>query len=108
MGVSRFQMTDRVTAAATLEAARDDQPVGLISSEKRQYFGLLGQPIEGPVSSVGIHRGMLEDVRVVFRESTAGEEALYHVRVVPLASLLWLGALLLVVGGVLAMLEPAE
>jgi cytochrome c-type biogenesis protein CcmF len=108
MGVSRFQMADRVTAAATLDASRNEKPVGLITSDKRQYFGLLGQPIEGPVTTAGIHRGVLEDVRVVFREAATNEEALYLVRVVPLASLVWLGMGLLILGGLLHTLGLGE
>jgi cytochrome c biogenesis factor len=99
MGVTRYQMTDRVTAAATLDIDRRGRPVGLVTSERRQYFGLMGQPIGNPVTKVGIHRGVFEDIRVVFREATRNEEALYQVRVVPFVSLLWLGVAVLLAGG---------
>src|SRR5581483_3747425 len=35
MGISRFQSTDHVTAAATLALDRGDRPAGLITSERR-------------------------------------------------------------------------
>jgi len=108
MGVSRFQMAERVTAAATIDATRNDKPLGLLTSERRQYFGLLGQPIGPPVTSVGIHRGMIEDIRVIFLQATANEEALYQIRVVPFVSLAWLGFVLLLLGGLLIVLGPGE
>jgi cytochrome c biogenesis factor len=105
MGISRFQSTDRVTAAATLDVDRGDRPIGLITSERRQYFGLLGQPVGDPMTGIGIHRGPLQDVRAIFGQAATDEEAEYHVRIVPLMSLIWLGALLLLISGALSLVE---
>jgi cytochrome c-type biogenesis protein CcmF len=108
MGLSRFQTSDRMTAAATLDIDRNDIPLGLVISERRQYVGALGQPTGEPVTRMGIRRGPLEDLRVVFREAGSGEEVLYQVRVLPLASFIWLGAGLLLVGGLFLMARDGE
>lgn len=101
MGVSRFQSPDHVTAAATLDADRNEKSIGLLTAERRQYFDMLGRPLGAPLVRFGIHRGLLEDVQVVFRESTRQEEALYEVAVRPLVSLVWTGFVLLLVAGIL-------
>ncbi|MBI4500187.1 MAG: hypothetical protein HY700_03405 [Gemmatimonadetes bacterium] len=108
MGVSRFEASDRYTTAATLDLVRGERPVGLVTSERRQYFDVLGRRTGEPVIRAGIKRGLLEDLRVVFREPSASEQAAYRVRVYPLMSCLWLAGGLLVIGGLLRLLELAN
>jgi cytochrome c biogenesis factor len=105
MGVSRFETPDRFVSAATLDLKQDAKPAGLVTSERNQYFDLLGQPIGEPVTKVGVHRGVLEDLRVIYRESSSTEEALYRVELSPFAWLIWLGAGLLILGGLVLIPE---
>jgi hypothetical protein len=94
--------------AATLEVARSDRSAGLVTSERRQYFDILGRPIGKSVVVAGVRRGPLEDVRVVFREALPAEQAVYQVQVNPLMSAAWLACGLLVLAGVIRLLEMGE
>jgi len=107
MGISRFEASDRYVTAATLDIERNERPLGLVTSERRQYFDVLGRPLGAPVIRAGIRRGVTEDLRVVLREN-AGEQAVYAVRVIPLVSGLWLAAMLLIVSGLLRLFELGE
>ncbi len=108
VGVSRFETTDRFVTAATLDVRRSNGPVGLVISEQRQYFDAFGRPLRDPITKAGVLRGSVEDLRVVLLDQAAAtEEAVYRVRTKPLMWCAWLGAGLMIVGGLVA-LVPAR
>lgn len=104
MGVSRFETVDRFVTAATLEVERGGTPVGLVISERRQYIDALGRAGRAPITTAGVHRGPVEDLRVVLLDHAAAtEEAVYRVRINPLMWCVWLGVGLAIAGGLLAL-----
>src|SRR4029078_2491486 len=60
-GVSQFDRADHVGAILALDTYRERQPVGLITSEKRTYRDVAGNPLFAPPIEAGIHSTALLD-----------------------------------------------
>ena len=78
---------------------------GCIKSEKRQHVGQLRarRPFE-PSTEVGIRSDLQEDLYIVFAGSVDGtEEAVYRFTINPLVWWVWIGGVVLVVGGLVTM-----
>ncbi|MGE0354608.1 MAG: heme lyase CcmF/NrfE family subunit [Gemmatimonadales bacterium] len=104
LGVSQYQMLNRVVSAATLDVSRDGKALGVMKSEKRQHVDGLGRPTFEPSTEVGIRSDLREDLYIVYAGSVGGtEEAVYRITIIPLVWWLWFGGGLLAVGGLITM-----
>jgi cytochrome c-type biogenesis protein CcmF len=108
LGVSQFEQLNRIVSQASLQVAIDGKPAGIMSSEKRQHFseptpGLRQKSFE-PSTEVGIRSNLQEDLYIVYAGSVQGtEEAVYRFTINPLVLWVWIGGLVLVSGGLIAM-----
>ena len=108
LGVSQFEQLNRVVTQASVQVSKDGKPIGVINSEKRQHFS---EPAPGvrqksfePSTEVGIRSGMQEDLYIVYAGSVQGtEEAVYRFTINPLVLWVWLGGVILVIGGLVTM-----
>jgi cytochrome c-type biogenesis protein CcmF len=108
LGVSQFEQLNRVVSQAPVQVTRNGKPMGVVSSEKRQHFS---EPAPGvrqksfePSTEVGIRSGFQEDLYIVYAGSVEGtEEAVYRFTINPLVLWVWIGGVVLVVGGLITM-----
>ena len=108
VGISQFEQLNRVVTQASVQVTKDGKNVGVINSEKRQHFS---QPAPGvrqksfePSTEVGIRSNLQEDLYVVFAGSVDGsEEAVYRFTINPLVLWVWIGGVVLLVGGLITM-----
>jgi cytochrome c-type biogenesis protein CcmF len=108
LGVSQFEQLNRVVSQASVQVTRNGKPMGVLSSEKRQHFS---EPAPGvrqksfePSTEVGIRSGFQEDLYIVYAGSVEGtEEAVYRFTINPLVLWVWIGGVVLVVGGLITM-----
>ncbi len=108
MGISQFEQLNRVVSQASVQVTRDGKPIGVINSEKRQHFS---EPAPGvrqksfePSTEVGIRSTWQEDLYIVFAGSVNGsEEAVYRFTLNPLVIWVWMGGVILVIGGLITM-----
>lgn len=108
LGVSQFEQLNRVVTQASVQVAKDGRSLGVINSEKRQHFS---EPAPGvrqksfePSTEVGIRSTLQEDLYIVYAGSVAGtEEAVYRFTLNPLVLWVWIGGVVLVIGGLITM-----
>jgi cytochrome c-type biogenesis protein CcmF len=108
VGVSQFEKLNRVVTQATVQVTKDGKSIGVVNSEKRQHFS---EPAPGvrqksfePSTEVGIRSNLQEDLYVVFAGSVDGsEEAVYRFTINPLVLWVWIGGVVLLVGGLITM-----
>jgi cytochrome c-type biogenesis protein CcmF len=108
LGVSQFEQLNRVVTQASVQVSKDGKALGVINSEKRQHFS---EPAPGvkqksfePSTEVGIRSNLQEDLYIVFAGSVGGsEEAVYRFTINPLVLWVWIGGVVLVVGGLITM-----
>jgi len=108
LGVSQFEQLNRVVTQASVQVTRDGKSIGVVNSEKRQHFS---EPAPGvrqksfePSTEVGIRSNLQEDLYIVYAGSVAGtEEAVYRFTINPLVLWVWIGGVVLVVGGLITM-----
>jgi cytochrome c-type biogenesis protein CcmF len=104
LGVSQYPQLNRFVSAATLEVQKDGQAAGRITSEKRQHRDSFGRNTFEPSTEVGIRSDLREDLYVVYAGSVGGtEQATYAITINPLVMWVWLGAGILVLGGIITM-----
>jgi cytochrome c-type biogenesis protein CcmF len=104
MGTSQYQSLNRLVSAATLQVTRDGKRLDDIVSEKRQHVDSFGRPTFEPSTEVGLHSDLREDIYVVYAGSPDGtERAQFSLIINPLVNWFWIGGVILVLGGVLAM-----
>jgi cytochrome c-type biogenesis protein CcmF len=106
-GVSTSKSLNREITAVGLEVWRDGQPVGLIKTEKRQYFDSQGQPTFEPSTEVGIRTDARQDVYVVLA-GVRGDAAELRITFNPLVVWVWIGGFIMALGGVIVMWPQAE
>lgn len=104
IGISEYDQLNRFVFAASLEVTKGNRPVGIMTSEKRQYLDSMRRPVFQPSTEPGIRSGLLEDLYVVYAGSVGGtEDAVYRITINPLVWWLWFGGVLLVVGGIVTL-----
>jgi cytochrome c-type biogenesis protein CcmF len=100
VGISQYEQLNRFVSAASVEVRRGDEPLGIMTSEKRQYWDSFRQPQFQPSTEAAIESGLREDVYIVFAGSIEGtEEAVYQITLNPLVWWLWFGGFIMVIGG---------
>jgi cytochrome c biogenesis factor len=106
-GVSRFGTDDHDAYAATLEAARDGAPRGLVVAERLQYRDAQGDSVFAPVLHAGVRTTPLLQLRTELL-ATDGDTARLRITFVPLAPWIWVGGIALVLSGVVAVWPRAR
>ncbi len=104
MGVSQYEQLNRFVSAASLEVRKDGVPIGRITSEKRQHLDSFKRKTFEPSTEVGIWSNLREDLYVVYAGSVGGtDQATYAITINPLVMWVWLGAGILITGGLITM-----
>ncbi len=107
-GISRYKSLNREVTAIALDVARDGEPAGVITSEKRQHVDSRGAPTFEPSTEVGIKGSFALDVYVVLAGVRNVEDAEIRVSFNPLVRWVWLGGALMALGGLVVMWPQAD
>ncbi|MBV9880601.1 MAG: heme lyase CcmF/NrfE family subunit [Gemmatirosa sp.] len=107
-GVSQYQALNRFVTAVALDAERDGQRAGTITSEKRQHVDSRNEPTFEPSTEVGIMGSLRQDVYVVLAGITTGETAEVRITFNPLVEWVWYGGMIMALGGLIVMWPQAE
>jgi cytochrome c-type biogenesis protein CcmF len=84
---------------AILDVARDGEAIGRITPEKH-----LHRKFEQPMTEVSIHFDLLRDLYVIFSPVNRAGRAYFKILINPLVIWIWVGGLLLTVGGIYALI----
>ena len=106
-GVSEFEQLNRRVVAVGLQTTRDGRPKGLIRSERRQHVDSRGVPTFEPSTEVGIDYSLRQDVYVVLA-GVADDRAEMRIAFNPLVAWVWIGGVIMAIGGVIVMWPSAE
>lgn len=106
-GVSRFEVLNRQVVASALEVTRDGEPAGIITTEKRQHVDSRGMPSFDPSTEVGIRTDFRQDVYVVLAGVTGEETAELRIAFNPLVVWVWIGGIIMAIGGAIVMWPQA-
>jgi cytochrome c-type biogenesis protein CcmF len=106
-GVSTSETLNRFVTAVGLEVFRDGVPQGILTSEKRQYFDSNKQPQFEPSTEVGIRTSAKGDLYVVLA-GVRDETAELRISFNPLVVWVWIGGMIMAVGGLIVMWPQAE
>jgi cytochrome c-type biogenesis protein CcmF len=104
VGISQYEVLNRIVSAATVDVAKNGERIGLMTSEKRQHVDSFQRPTFEPSTEVAIRSGIQEDLYIVFAGAVDGtEEAVYRFNINPLVWWVWVGGVVLVLGGIVTM-----
>lgn len=104
LGVSQYEYLNRFVSQATVAVEKDGVPIGRMSSEKRQHINSLREFEFQPSTEVGIRSTLQEDLYIVYAGSVEGtEEAVYRFTINPLVLWVWIGGVVLIIGGIITM-----
>ena len=106
-GVSTSQSLNRDITAVALETWRDGKRLGLIKTEKRQYFDSQGRPTFEPSTEVGIRSEARLDTYLVLA-GVRDDAAELRITFNPLVVWVWIGGMLMAIGGIVVMWPQAE
>ena len=106
-GVSTSETLNRFVTAVALEVWRDDRRLGLLTSEKRQYFDSNKQPQFEPSTEVGIRTSAAMDLYVVLA-GVRDETAELRISFNPLVVWVWIGGFVMAIGGLIVMWPQAR
>ena len=107
-GVSTSWPAGRQIVSVALQTFRDGKPAGFITSEKRTYLDITGQPLFQPITQVGIHSTAKLDTYVVLAGVRGSDTAEMRVTFNPLVVWVWMGVFVLMFGGLIVMWPQAE
>jgi cytochrome c-type biogenesis protein CcmF len=107
-GVSEFDQLNRLVTGVTLGVTRDGASMGILTSEKRQYFDSRRMPTFEPVTEVGIIESARQDVYLVFVGTTGDQVAEVNIRFNPLVWWVWLGGAIMALGGLVVLWPQAQ
>ncbi len=111
-GVSRYDVLNRDVTAVALEATRDGKRMGVITSEKRQYFSGSDPnnrvPTFQPSTEVGILGSFGQDVYVTLAGVVGQDTSEIRITFNPLVRWVWLGGICMAIGGLIVMWPQAE
>ncbi|HEV7992338.1 MAG TPA: heme lyase CcmF/NrfE family subunit [Gemmatimonadaceae bacterium] len=106
-GTSTSESLNRFVTAVGLEVWRDGKPQGIVTSEKRQYLDSNKNPLFEPSTEVGIRTSAKMDLYIVLagvREETAELRISFN----PLVVWVWIGGVIMAIGGLIVMWPQAE
>ncbi|HEU4563118.1 MAG TPA: cytochrome c-type biogenesis CcmF C-terminal domain-containing protein [Gemmatimonadaceae bacterium] len=108
-GVSRISQPGRELSTVGIAATRGEDPLPLVTTERRVYVDARGAPLFGRDFAVpGIAGGAVEDATVLLVDVGEEERARLRVTFTPLVRLIWIGAAAIALGGALALLPRVE
>ncbi|MDQ2667717.1 MAG: heme lyase CcmF/NrfE family subunit, partial [Gemmatimonadota bacterium] len=105
-GISTSETLNRFVTGIGLEVFRDDVRLGILTSEKRQYFDSQKNPQFEPSTEVGIRTSAMLDLYVVLagvRDDTAELRISFN----PLVVWVWIGGMVMAIGGLIVMWPQA-
>ncbi len=94
-----YRDRNRDVYAATLTVFKDGTPVGTISPERRYYVNA-----EQPTTEVSLRATLVEDLYVTMPRIGPEREITLKASVNPLLSWIWIGGILMVIGGIMSVL----
>jgi cytochrome c-type biogenesis protein CcmF len=97
-GISQYPTQKKMVTAATLSVYNDGRPAGTMTAEK--YFHA---NYEQSVTEVAIRSNLVEDLYVILAGTDETGVTAFKVLVNPLVSWIWLGSIILVLGGLIAL-----
>ena len=106
-GVSTSVSLNREITAVALDVWRNGENIGLIKSEKRQYFDSQRRPTFEPSTEVGIRSDARLDTYIVMA-GVRDDAAEIRITFNPLVVWVWFGGALMVLGGVIVMWPQAD
>jgi cytochrome c-type biogenesis protein CcmF len=106
-GVSTSETLNRFVTAVGLEVWRDGVRQGIVTSEKRQHFDSNKQPQFEPSTEVGIRTSAAMDLYVVLA-GVRDETAELRISFNPLVVWVWIGGVVMALGGLIVMWPQAE
>lgn len=106
-GISTSETLNRFVTAVGLEVFRDGKPQGIMTSEKRQYFDSNKQPQFEPSTEVGIRTSAKMDLYIVLA-GVRDETAELRISFNPLVVWVWVGGMVMAIGGLIVMWPQAE
>ncbi len=106
-GISTSETLNRFVTAIGLEVFRDGVPQGIMTSEKRQYFDSNKQPQFEPSTEVGIRTSAKMDLYIVLA-GVRDETAELRISFNPLVVWVWIGGMVMAIGGLIVMWPQAE
>jgi cytochrome c-type biogenesis protein CcmF len=106
-GVSTSETLNRFVTAVGLEVWRDGVRQGIVTSEKRQHFDSNKQPQFEPSTEVGIRTSAAMDLYIVLA-GVRDETAELRISFNPLVVWVWIGGLVMAIGGLIVMWPQAE
>ncbi|HET9684175.1 MAG TPA: heme lyase CcmF/NrfE family subunit [Gemmatimonadaceae bacterium] len=106
-GTSTSETLNRFVTAVGLEVFRDGKRQGIMTSEKRQYFDSNKQPQFEPSTEVGIRTSAKMDLYIVLA-GVRDETAELRISFNPLVVWVWIGGMVMAVGGLIVMWPQAE
>jgi cytochrome c-type biogenesis protein CcmF len=107
-GVSRFPQLNRHVTAVALQSTRNGGKPELITTETRQYVDSRGVPTFEPSTEAGIHGTWRQDVYVVLAGVSGEERAEIRITFNPLVRWVWMGGVIILIGGLIVMWPQAE
>ena len=102
-GISQYDILNRQVTALALDLARDGKPAGVVTTEKRQHIDSRGAPTFEPSTEAGIRESWRQDVHVVLSGVDENQVAAIRVSFNPLVRFVWLGGVLMAIGGLVVM-----
>ena len=99
VGVSQVDGPNYKAIRAEVNVSKNGKPLEVLHPEKRKYFSSAM-----PMTEAAIDSGVFRDLYVSLGEAIEGEKPQWSVRVFykPFVGWLWYGAILMVLGGLLA------
>jgi cytochrome c-type biogenesis protein CcmF len=107
-GISQYEVLNRQVTAIALDVSRDGKPAGVMSSEKRQHVDGRGVPTFEPSTEVGIRSSFRQDLYLVLAGVREDGSAEIRVTFNPLVRWVWLGGMLMAIGGLIVMWPQAQ
>ncbi|MEO8564684.1 MAG: cytochrome c-type biogenesis CcmF C-terminal domain-containing protein, partial [bacterium] len=106
-GTSTSESLNRFVTAVGLEVWRDGVPQGIVTSEKRQYLDSNKNFLFEPSTEVGIRTSAKMDLYIVLA-GVRDETAELRISFNPLVVWVWIGGMIMAIGGLIVMWPQAE
>ena len=107
-GFSTAQRRNTSVLSLALEAGRDGEVVRFMRPEIRTYFNARGEPIFDPTREVATIQGAMLDTYVVLADASTADAAKLRISFNPLVVWVWIGGLVMTIGGMVVMWPQAE
>jgi cytochrome c biogenesis factor len=101
-GASRMERPNHFVTAVALRSVQGSSRARFITSEIREYYANDDRERFAPYTTTGIRASPLEDVLVTLEAAEEGK-AKIRIGFVPLASWVWIGSALFVLGGAMVL-----